>query len=386
MLNRTMFGGGCLVFLLWTAGLLHSDRAYADEDNCDLRIMKAVKEVKVPVSQILGQLGQACYGTDTDKNSLTQEVRALISKKPSMPADLAEALALATQSARDNQTRYQPEPARQSFIKSSTNAAQRIAAQDDAFGTGSISPEQWTLSGSLGAPLQVAELSELAPAVDQACADRESAACSQAVQQAQAWIRIIVLTESTLRAYSAAYLAKLQSLSSLRLARWHAYRDDALPQFQWEWLVNSWRLTGKETRALDPVSHQPMGPRLPPTNQIILFHPGVGIEWRDAVANGSKVQSSVYLEVVGINRWSWQEDSANMIGVAGISVVATYANRDNGTRVGYGLMFHLRSVKPVALAVTKSGGDISVVLNVDLAEFVKEKMDYYKQAIDLATH
>ena len=41
-------------------------------------------------------------------------------------------------------------------------------------------------------------------------------------------------------------------------------------------------------------------------------------------------------------------------------------------------MLHFRSAKPLALAITKSGGDTSIVLNVDLAEFVKDKMTYWQ--------
>lgn len=59
-------------------------------------------------------------------------------------------------------------------------------------------------------------------------------------------------------------------------------------------------------------------------------------------------------------------------------IVSTYAKRDNQTKVGYGLMLHFRSAKPLALAITKSGGDTSIVLNVDLAEFVKDKMTYWQ--------
>jgi hypothetical protein len=122
-----------------------------------------------------------------------------------------------------------------------------------------------------------------------------------------------------------------------------------------------------------------------PTDQIIFLHPGVGVEWRDAVKSGAKTQAAVYLELVGINRWSWDDDTANMTGGSGVSIVTTYAKRDNATKVGYGLMFHFKSAKPLALAITKSGGDTSIVLNVDLAEFVKDKMGYWKKIDEVAT-
>ena len=46
----------------------------------------------------------------------------------------------------------------------------------------------------------------------------------------------------------------------------------------------------------------PAGPREVPQDQVILLHPGVGVEWRDAVKDGSKPQTAVYLEILGYNR------------------------------------------------------------------------------------
>jgi hypothetical protein len=93
----------------------------------------------------------------------------------------------------------------------------------------------------------------------------------------------------------------------------------------------------------------------------------------------------VYLEIVGRNRWSWNETTGAMIGGSGVSVVATYADRNHDTKVGYGLLFHSRLTKNYTLGITRSGGTTSVVFNADLAEFFKDKMDYWKGVEEKST-
>ena len=84
---------------------------------------------------------------------------------------------------------------------------------------------------------------------------------------------------------------------------WHAYRDDALPQFSWEYAINSARMkrTGKNPQGFEPI----------PTSQIIFLHPGASLEWRDARkgSTDSRTKPAVYLEVLGINKWRWNEDT-----------------------------------------------------------------------------
>jgi hypothetical protein len=74
-----------------------------------------------------------------------------------------------------------------------------------------------------------------------------------------------------------------------------------------------------------------------------------------------------------------------MIGGSGISLVATYADRNHDTKVGYGLLFHSRMTKNYTLGITRSGDTTNVVFNADLAEFFKDKMAYWKGVEEMST-
>src|SRR5262249_11216603 len=153
---------------------------------------------------------------------------------------------------------------------------------------------------------------------------------------------------------------------------------EALPQYPWEWVLNSWYIGWQDKRGRDAA-----GPRPPPTSELVFLHPGVGVEWRDGIKNGSKAQPSVYLEGAGFYRWDWAESTGAMEGAKGISVIASYTQRDKETKVAYGLLFHWRKssqLRPFSLAVTKASGNTSILLNVDLAEYFKDKLGYFQAA------
>jgi hypothetical protein len=72
-----------------------------------------------------------------------------------------------------------------------------------------------------------------------------------------------------------------------------------------------------------------------------------------------------------------------MQGARGISAIMSYTHRQNETKVGYGLLFHWRKsaqFKPFSLAITRSGSNTAVLLNVDLAEYFKDQLGYYQDA------
>jgi hypothetical protein len=228
--------------------------------------------------------------------------------------------------------------------------------------------------------------------LDQDCprgSDTTAGNCAQAIKTAKSWLRATQLANTALSRYAQSFLEAQLARSTARLAMWHSYRDEALPQFQWEWLLNSYRLNKadkdlKKGRPRDS-NGQPMGPMNVPTDQIIFLHPGVGLEHRDnpdkqttAAESESKTQPILYLELIGRNRWSWNENTGQMIGGNGISLVATYADRGDDTKVGYGIMFHSRRTKAYTLGITRSGDATNIIFNADLAEFFKDKLSFWQ--------
>jgi len=373
---------GILAILLLTAC---ASSAYAlDAATCAAR-EQAGLAAGVPPSGVLADLATLCYGISDDANPLTKEARAILdkAKEKDKPADivkLASALRLLRTRIGEDATLYEPTAAREEF-RVALERYEADVGRGVPAGTGFTSPLQWQLQN--GDTLPTAPSLHLRSVVDEPCrADLAADACKLALDRGKAWLRAAVLVESTLTLYAAAPLDELRKRSELRLAMWHAYRDEALPQFPWEWILNS--VLMKESRDKDTAG-QPVGPQPVPTSQIIFLHPGVGLEWRDEpddapTSTDSNTQPIMYLEILGRNRWSWDETTGKMIGGAGVSLVATYADREADDDVGYGLIFHSRRTKAYTLGVTRSGDTTNFIVNADLAEFFKDRLAYWREA------
>jgi hypothetical protein len=364
-------------FLLTAAVTRADDAACAQQEQDGLAGVKA--------SLVIPQLAPTCYGVPEEDDPVTREILGFIDKEPT-PEILATALrTLATHVK--TQSVYGTPATRDAFAQSATGAAEDVARQLAA-GTGNTRAVVWHVNSGMVAAVPGLDIVQL---LDSSCATVAAAKtqpCKDAIQSAKAWLRVVQLAETTLTRYSASTIQDLLTRSTNRLAMWHAYRDEALPQFPWEWLLNSRRLDkadkGPNGRPRDG-NGQPMGPMKVPTDQIILLHPGVGLEYRNepdkqaAVdSDESKTAPIIYLEVLGRYRWAWDESTGKMLGGNGISLVVTYADRQDDTEVGYGLMFHSRFSTTYTLGITRSGDSTNVIFNVDLAQFFKDKLSYWQ--------
>jgi hypothetical protein len=358
--------------------------ALADDAEC-ARNEQLGFELGNRASLVIPQLAPACYGVKDEQHPLTQEIFALIVRQP--PTDrVAVALTTLAARVRDGDL-YGAHTTREAFAQSALGAADDVV-RNVAPGDGRIRPVDWKIRDGAAKAVPGVNLIAL---LDEGCpagADPATAPCKNAIDSAKAWFRVVQLTEATLTSYSASAINDLLTRSTNRLAMWHAYRDEALPQFPWEWFVNSWRLNkadkGPNGRPRD-AHNQPRGPMKVPTDQIIVLHPGVGLEYRNdpdeqlpAGADDSKTAPIIYLEILGRYRWAWDESTGAMRGGSGVSLVATYADREHDTEVGYGLMFHSRFSKTYTLGVTRSGDATNIIFNVDLAQFFKDKLSYWR--------
>jgi hypothetical protein len=247
-------------------------------------------------------------------------------------------------------------------------------------GIDSVGPQAWDWSVAAGLP-PVPELA-LDDDLAKACtADLNDATCVAARETAHAWLRVAAMTRLALGEYSRDYLAGMAALSARRVKMWHAYRDEALPQYPWEYWLNSKAMERADTRPLGPDKKNPLGYETIPTSQFIFLHPGASLEWRDArqESTDSKAIPALYVELFGINRWSFDSATGEMIGGKGISIIVSYANRDGAKSTGYGLMFHSRLTKQFTLGITRAGDETVYLVNVDLAEYFKQKLGYWKE-------
>jgi hypothetical protein len=199
------------------------------------------------------------------------------------------------------------------------------------------------------------------------------------LKSANAWLRVFGLTTRALGAYSQEYFDSVVKNAEIRLKKWHSYRDDGLPQYPWEYAVNSYFMARNDKRPR--VNGNPVGPEEVPTSQYIFLHPGASLEWRDASAEtiDSGAKPALYVELFGINRWSFDEDTGAMLGSKGISIIVSYTNREGSESTGYGLLFHSRLTRQFTFGITRAGDETVYLVNVDFAEYFKEKLGYWKK-------
>jgi hypothetical protein len=322
---------------------------------------------------------QNCFGRADDDEPLAAKVRAtLTSSDAPVETRVKRALQL-LEAAVESLSPLEPVSAR---TEARTQLASAIAKVESSLAPGNppLAPVEW--DWSVATDLRAVPSLRLDGDLMAACAaGRNADDCKAGLSSANSWLRVAGLTRLTLDEYSKNYLVDQRELSARRLKMWHAYRDEGLPQFLWEYWINSAQMKHADKRQTGPDGKNPLGYEPIPTSQFIFLHPGASLEWRDAKQDttDSNVKPALYVELFGVNRWSWDEKTGDMKGGKGISLVMSYANRDGAKSTGYGLMFHSRLTKQFTLGITRAGDDTALLINVDLAEYFKQKMGYWKK-------
>jgi hypothetical protein len=187
--------------------------------------------------------------------------------------------------------------------------------------------------------------------------------------------------ETTLRAHDAVEVALAvvheevrllyQALFEARHNMWEAYRTQARPQYFWEWMANSPLI--KDDRPRDE-NGNPLGPASLPKGQMILAHPGIGLE-RFEFKDGDQTQNNptLFIEWIGYNRLRWDYGAGKLTGGVGVSVIGVFAPRDDSSNWSNGIMFWVQN--KYGLAVTRNGDGTSLMGSVDLAELFRDKMN-----------
>jgi hypothetical protein len=392
------WAGKTAAFLVAASAMaLRATPAAADDAACAMQEQEGRKVLTT--SLVIPQLAQTCYGVTEEQHAVTQKFFGMINGKPG-----GEPLAFALQALAagvEDDALYGEQDLRRAFAERARGAATGVANSVPP-GEAQTSPLDWQVdNGTVDAVpgLDVIAILDAScrpppsPLPEPPPPPDDSPGCLNAIAAAKAWLRVVQLVEAALTRYAAPTLDELLQRSTTRLAMWHSYRDEGLPQYPWEWLLNSARLNkadkGPGGRPLDE-DEQPIGPMRVPTDQIILLHPGVGLEYREhpdepTATGDSNLSPIIYLEIVGRNRWSWDESTGTMLGGRGISFVATYADREDDTEVGYGVLFHMRRTKGYTLGITRSGDATNIIFNADVAEFFKDKLGYWKKVEAQAT-
>lgn len=208
--------------------------------------------------------------------------------------------------------------------------------------------------------------------VNDACAPVTTEACSGAVRTAEFTLRAARLVERALAYYGRPFLASALAVTTKRDARWTAYFGQTLVQFPWELALNSARFT----RAARATS----GFALPPSDQWVLLHPAVGVEYVWSAPKGSRMTPAVAMELLGYNRWRWNAGN-KPAGALGVSAVAAFSDRAYANNVGYGLL--VRYAHKYSLTVTSRGGKAGVLLSSEFGTWLSGRQDQAQDAMRL---
>lgn len=130
-----------------------------------------------------------------------------------------------------------------------------------------------------------------------------SVACRAAVDAVVDLVRVASLMQSVNQRASRSLGVNMQAYQRAG-AMWDLYSNDTRVQYPWEMLLNGYlyqqdinQLGAEQGRDVALVN------RLPPDHQIILLHPGVGLEYVDDATDGSRLEPAVVMEWLGFNTW-----------------------------------------------------------------------------------
>lgn len=201
--------------------------------------------------------------------------------------------------------------------------------------------------------------------------------CRTAIVDIEGVLRSHNVVEVALRVLNKDAMAELADLFSKRNSMWTAYRTEARPQYPWEWLLNG--ALYRDDRPKDEAGN-PRGPASLPKGQVILLHPGVGLEqFNVRGTDQSSSNPTLYMEWIGYNRLQWNYGDGTLRGGLGVSIVGVYAPRQDASDWSHGLMFWVSN--KYGLAVTRNGGGTSIMISMDLGELYRDKLNQVNESL-----
>ncbi len=142
-------------------------------------------------------------------------------------------------------------------------------------------------------------------------------------------------------------------------ADWDRFLFDSKPMYPWSlWLtdrVNRRRASYQRRHGLLE----------PPDTQYFLLHPAPGFAYTGAADDGDQLAPTVYVELLGFNRWRARY-------LTGVSAIVEYADRAGVEDTSYGALFTFAN--RYSIGITTGGGDIGVTLGLDLANLYRERL------------
>ncbi len=329
-----------------------------------------------------------CLGGDHDSDRLTHEVMDMLpdGRAPHSPGVSDEERRAATLRALDKlgaaveaQIAALPMPEPVGAVDRLRTLRNAISAAKDDVATGRVDeglhrPAYWKFDRNSGGFNQVPDV-RLRVAIqlyqgfiDDACRERDNAACAETYATGKHILRDAHLVERTLTYYASPIIDMNYREAVKRDRQWSAYFDEALFQYPWELFLNGLWLDKHDERPRDTAGNR-LGFRTPPHAQWIVFHPNVGFEYIGGAADGNQFEPTVFVEIIGYNRWRWNA-AGEIKNALGLSIITSYSDRAGVDDIGYGLQLHYHN--SWSLAVTRHGSDTGLLLSTDLAQYLGE--------------
>lgn len=298
-------------------------------------------------SQVTALMSAGCLGGTSCDSSICKNINTLLKEKAPARASVAsgldavlqEARTMAAAGGRDGEillTRMGLTLAQ--FVESGRTAAAAWTIEDLVL----FADESYEID------LRAA----LAACSDAGTCTKASSHVQRIVELATLFRRMLIKANEPSRN---AFAAQLDLLDR----QWRAYLGSSRGQYPWELAFNSARY--RKTAQFDA----------PPTSQWILAHPGAAFELTKN-ADDRQPSESLLLELVGLYRWSWNEDKMRQR----FGGSATLAWRDAGEdrkKLGYGFLAYLPRATSIGYIWRPQDGDDehSLVMSADLVKFLR---------------
>ncbi len=381
------------ILLLWLLPIA----AQAQDDDCAAIDAPPIATTVAPRDRLNALEQRDCLGGRLDKADLTREIVSGLpdGRAPHSPGVSDVERGIATLQTLDKinaaiETQIAALPA-----SVATAGGSRLRTLQDALftardhvaaggeGEGLHRPVYWKFDPNSGGFTQ---LPEPAPHIDislhrgfldEGCVERDSALCADTYATSQQIVRDAHLIERVLTYYAAPIIDMNYREALKRDKQWDAYFDEALFQYPWELVINGLWLNKHDPRPRDAAGN-PLGFLTPPSAQWIVFHPNVGFEYLGGAADGNQFEPTVFVELVGYNRWRWSA-AGELENALGLSLITSYSDRAGADDLAYGVMLHYHN--SWSLAVTRHDEETGVLLSADLAQYVSSTSEKARKLI-----
>ncbi|OAI51026.1 hypothetical protein AYO46_08795 [Betaproteobacteria bacterium SCGC AG-212-J23] len=242
-----------------------------------------------------------------------------------------------------------------------------------------ITPQLRLLSFETPKPLP---LIQVRTGLDADCATPDSALCASALRTGKAMMLQWRLADTLAAVASQTTLDAVAGQVAAKEAIWNQYLYESKPMLPFDFMLTDW-LSGGWSENRDFGKGFPV----PPRTQYFLLHPAAAVEYASGAADGQQMKPTLYLEVIGANRWDPKQrwiDAPVLNKWSGVSLIVSYADREGIKDTGYGALFTFDNV--YSIGVSRYGSKTGVFLSLDLANLWRDKYkpqyEKYKNTVE----